>query len=48
MKLVSPDDPILKQPLPTFTDDSQLKDYGYKVDKNYLMICLTLYQKLVV
>ena len=28
MKLVSPDDPILKQPLPTFTDD-QMKDYGY-------------------
>ena len=26
--LVSPDDPILKQPLPTFTDD-QMKDYGY-------------------
>lgn len=29
MKLVSPDDPILTKPLPTF-DDSQLKDYGYE------------------
>lgn len=29
MKLLNPDDPILKKGLPIY-DDSQLKDYGYK------------------